>query len=228
MGLTIHYHLKLARTAEGMDDLQARWASEEVRKLALRFKRQGRIETVGAMGFDPRARRHASEWRTRPVRGQPQSFTADEVRPVGGHLFEVTVGRGCEPLWLGLCCYNRGGWRLKGFCKTQYASLHGREHFLRCHTAVVDLLAAATSTGLRVDINDEGDFWPRRDSEALERALDEMNRMVASTAGLLKDWAQERGQTPVQSPVFSHPQFERLEAEGEVRGHAERLRKVLD
>ena len=146
---------------------------------------------------------------------------------MAGHLFRVAVGRECEPLLLGLCRYARGGWRLKSFCKTQYASLRGWDHFRRCHTAVIDLLAAAKSIGWRVATNDEGDYWPGRDLEALRRNVDEMNGIVAAAAGALKDWGEEHGGEAVQSPIFAHPHFERLEAEGTARGHAARLRKVL-
>lgn len=122
MGLTIHYQLRPSATHEGIDDLQARWAAQELRKLALKFKRAGRVEAVGQMGFTPDLRRWASEWRTRSVPDEPHTFTGEEIRPLAGHLFRVSVGRGCEPLLLGLCRYPRGGWRLKSFCKTQYAS----------------------------------------------------------------------------------------------------------
>jgi hypothetical protein len=227
MGLTIHYQLRPAGTHEGIDDLQARWVAQELRKLALKFKRAGRLQAVGQMGFTPDLRRLASEWRTRPVPGQPHTFTGDEIRPLAGHLFRVSVGRGCEPLLLGLCRYPRGGWRLKSFCKTQYASLHGWEHFLRCHTAVIDLLAGARRLGFGVKISDEGDYWPRRSVKALQANLEELNAAVAAAAGALKDAAEASGSPGVQSPIFTHAQFERLEAEGEARGHASRLRRLL-
>ncbi|MCU0772381.1 MAG: hypothetical protein MUE94_11535 [Verrucomicrobia bacterium] len=227
MGLTIHYQLRPADSDEGVEDLQARWAVEELRKLALKFKRQGRVTAVGGMDFTPDLRRFAIEWRTRPVPGRPHAFTSEEIRPLTGHLFHVGVGRGCEPLLLGLCCYPRGGWRLKGFCKTQYASLYGWDHFQRCHTAVIDLLAGARPLGFRVRINDEGDYWPRRSLKALRANLEEMNAVVAAAAGVLKDAAEAGGSPGVQSPIFEHPQFERIEAEGDARGHASRLRKLL-
>ncbi len=227
MGLTIHYHLKLAGADEHADDRQAWRAAEELRRLAFKFKRRGRIDAVSALGFEPSVRRKASEWRTRAVRGQPNAFTEVEIRPVAGHLFQVDVGLECEPLLLGLCRYERGGWRLRSFCKTQYASLRGWEHFRRCHTAVIDLLTGARQQGLTVRISDEGEYWPGRRLEALRRNVDEMNAVVAGAAGALKDWGEERGGPPVQSPIFAHPQFERLEAEGVARGHVSRLRRVL-
>ncbi len=205
-----------------MDDLQARWAAEGLRKRALRFRREGRVDTVGALNFEPAARRQVSEWRTRRVRGRPNTFTGEEMRPVAGQLFQVGVGADCEPLWLGLCRYDQRGWRLKSFCKTQYASLHGWEHFRRCHTAVIDLLAGARELGFSVKISDEGGYWPRRDVNALRQNVDEMNAAVAATAGVLKDLAGEHDGTPVQSPILAHPQFERLEAEGGGCGYAAR------
>ena len=227
MGLTIHYQLKLARADKGMDDLQARWAVEEARKLALRLKRQGRVDAVGTPTFEPAVRRLAVEWRTRPVPGRPNAFTSEEIRPVAGHLFQVRPGRDCESLLLGLCRYGRGGWRLTSFCKTQYSSLHGWEHFRRCHTAVIDLLAGLRGLGFAIKINDEGDYWPGRRLEALRRNVDEMNAIVAGAVGALKDWGGENGSPPVEAPILAHPHFERLEAEGEARGYVARLRKVL-
>jgi hypothetical protein len=155
-------------------------------------------------------------------------------------LFPVEVGADCEPLWLGLCRYpltvqvagelrrtGLRGWLLKGFCKTQYAGLHGWEHFRRCHTAVIDLLAGARRLGLAIVIKDEGDYWPGHDLAALRRNLDEMNGAIAAAAGVLKDCAEESEGPPVQSPILAHPHFERLEAEGAARGYASRLRRVL-
>lgn len=226
MGLTIHYQLRLARAEAGMDDLQARWAVEALRKLALGFKRQGKLDAVGGIGFGPEERRHAVEWRFRPVRGRPGAFASEEIRPLAGQLFRVGVGRDCEPLWLGLCRYDPRGWRLKSFCKTQFASLRGWEHFRRCHMAVIDLLAGARELGCSVKISDEGGYWPRRDMKALRKNVDEMNAAVAATAGVLKDLAGEDDGAPIQSPILAHPQFERLEAEGGARGYAARLGRM--
>jgi hypothetical protein len=52
----------------------------------------------------------------------------------------------------------------------------------------------------------------------LRRNLNEMNGVVAAAAGALKDcYEAAEGESPVQSPIFAHRQFERLEAEGAVR-----------
>ena len=110
------------------------------------------------------------------------------------------------------------GWRLSRCSKTQYASLHGWEHFRRCHTAVIDLLLAAQRRGLVVKISDEGDYWPGRNVAALRRNIDEMNGVVAAAAGALKDFDEAiNGTSNVASPIFAHRNFERLEAEGATR-----------
>jgi len=78
-------------------------------------------------------------------------------------------------------------------------------------------LAAGRSPELRVKISDEGDFWPRRSLTKLRQNLDQMNGLVAA-AGALKDADEASGRTgPVQSPIFAHRQFERLEAAGAAR-----------
>jgi hypothetical protein len=61
------------------------------------------------------------------------------------------------------------GWRLSGFSKTQYASLHGWEHFLRCHRAVVELLASLRPLGVRLRLTDEGEYWPADQCQACGR-----------------------------------------------------------
>src|SRR5206468_2641268 len=141
-------------------------------------------------------RRFARDWLILPVPGEENTSTGVEVCPAKGFLFRVDAGEDCEPLWLGLCRYpakvlHRGrespaksgaGWRLAGFSKTQYASLHGGEHFLRCHRAVVDLLAALRTLGVRVKISDEGGYWPRRSVATLRRNLDQINGLVAAAA----------------------------------------------
>ena len=63
-----------------------------------------------------------------------------------------------------------------------------------------------------MNITDEGEYWPGRSLAALRKNLDEMNGLVAAMAGRLKD-----GDAQVESPIFQHARFERLEAEGEAK-----------
>jgi hypothetical protein len=226
MGLTVHF--KLAPPHEGGDAKVKQWVAA-MRRLALRFQREGWVDKVHPITGDPKVvQRIGLDWLILPVPGQLNTVTGAEVVPIAGWLFRVDVGRDCEPLWLGLCRYpltvrfqgrdlrtkKGGGWRLFGFSKTQYASLHGWEHFLRCHRAVVELLAALRTLGMRVRINDEGDYWPRRSVSALRAEVGRMNELIAASVGALKDGPAGVG---IESPILQHAQFERLEAAGEAR-----------
>jgi len=228
MGLTVHFKLVAP------PDTDAARARELVRAMYRRaqgFKHRGRVDDVLPIGDDEEALRWATQYKSVPHPWRPGCKTGIEIRAEEGCLFPVVVGEDCEPLWLGLCRYPKtvllegrryrtdlSGWRGHGFSKTQYASLHGWKHFRRCHTAVVDLLAGMRRLGLRVEISDEGGFWPDRSAAALRRNLDELNGIVAAAAGALKDADEAaNGQSCVQSPIFSHRQFERLEAEGATR-----------
>jgi len=227
MGLTVHY--KLTALAD-LTEAEAKQLVESLRRLAMRFYCEGWVDKVFPITSDSKTlRKFAPHWLSLPVPGRENVSTGVEVSPEAGFLFGVSVGADCEPLWLGLCRYPEKvwydgrdvrsmagrGWRYAGFSKTQFASLHGWEHFMRCHCAVVHLLAACRSPELRVKISDEGDYWPRRSLKALRQNLDQMNGIVAAAAGALKDCSPEAtGENAVQSPIFAHRQFERLEAEG--------------
>lgn len=154
-----------------------------------------------------------------------------------GWVFRVTPGKGCESAWFGLGHYPArlrvgrrwlptgcGGWNWSDFCKTQYASEHGTEHFLHCHRAVIDLLLVWQRLGCTVKITDEGDYWPGRDEQKLRAAVGRMDRLMAGLAGALKDAADERG-GKIEAPIFAHPHFERLEAEA-VAAHGDRLQQA--
>jgi hypothetical protein len=43
----------------------------------------------------------------------------------------------------------------------------------------------------------------------------------------VRDLDQAKQDAGVQSPIFAHPQFGHLEAEGAARGHADAVRKAL-
>lgn len=225
MGITIHYRLSLRPEAPDLDDLRARWAVEDARRLAIKMKRQKAFDFVGPMRWDYEARKWNREFHDIPVPGKPGHFYDIEPLPEAGNLFEIHPGRDCEPLWIGLCRYPKTQWaygrdfrvprgptwRLKCFSKTQYASIHGWEHFRRCHVAILDFLAALRPLGFDVKIKDEGHYWPRRSERKLREEVGMMNRVIAAAAGAMKD-AFDDGS--IQAAIFAHPQFERLEAEG--------------
>jgi hypothetical protein len=225
MGLTIQYQLTAPPET---DEAGAREYVMRLRYKAHGFHRRGRVERVWPLGEDRQALEWAREWMYRRVPGSPTQSYEAEVWPDGGWLFAVDLGKGCEMLRLGLCRYPEtvrlggrevrtrlGGWRLTGFCKTQYASGHGWENFLRCHKAAIDLLLLARELGLKVRIEDEGDYWPRRSERALRRNLDQLNAAIAGAAGAMRRYDQAvNGVSAIQSPIFAHPDFARLEAVG--------------
>jgi hypothetical protein len=100
---------------------------------------EGIFKAVGKVGFGGAAQSAATAWLILPVPGEPNTSTGLEITLEAGALFPVSVGRDCEPLWVGLCRYppratlaGRSlatrlgkGWHLSGFSKTQFASLHG-------------------------------------------------------------------------------------------------------
>lgn len=229
MGLTLHYKL---RAPAGTTDSGSAALVAAMHAAAMTLRHAGRIARVGRIGAEPEELAWLSEWMQAPVPGDKDCRRGIEVPALTGRVFTVLLGEDCEPLRIGLCRYpdrvpdhqtggtravRRRGWRLAGFCKTQYASLHGWEHFRRCHTAAVDLLAGLRRLGLQVGIDDEGGYWPGRDLGELRRHVEQMNGIVAAFAGALKDAADASGGAPVQSPIFAHPRFERLEAAGVAR-----------
>jgi hypothetical protein len=239
MGLTINFQIIAAESTTSMraKEIVASWHS-----LALGFKREGFVDQVLPVATDVETlHQFACDWLIVPVPDEENTSTGVEILPTEGSIFMIGVGKGCEPLRLGLCRYPEtvryegkklptdkpGRWRVSGFCKTQYASVHGWEHFKRCHCAVVHLLAACQMPDLRVEIMDEGDYWPARSVSKLRENVDRMNGLVAATAGALKDAIEKPG--AVQSPIFQHKNFERLEAQGapHVAEAVEALRAAL-
>ena len=199
-----------------------------MRRRAQDFQRRGRVDKVLPIGSDAKTLRRAEDYKDVPHPWQPGRRSGIEIPVEEGFLFFVDVGMDCEPAPFALCRYPKTvvmggrryrtglpGWRFHGFSKTQYASLQGWEHFRRCHTAVIDLVDGMRRLGLEVRISDEGDYWPGRSLPALRRNLDEMNGVVAAAAGALKDMDEAfNGQSAMESPIFRHLQYERLEAEG--------------
>jgi hypothetical protein len=186
----------------------------------------------------------ATGWISMPVPGDPDTCTGVAVAPVEGWIFLVQLGKGCEPLVLGLCRYpatvkapggktwlssgKDEGWHFLASCKTQYASLHGWESFRRCHVAAVDLALAGQSLGIEARIEDEGGYWPGRNEVALRASVERMNRLVAGLAGALKDAEDDSGKgLLVESPILEHPAFERLEAEAQESSDALKLSDAL-
>ncbi|HWA87922.1 MAG TPA: hypothetical protein VG710_16955 [Opitutus sp.] len=232
MGLTVHYQFRMTGTLPA-EEAYALVRSAH-RRAAEFVRRRGLARITPVRPADP-----ASPWCVAFAKvRRPNGDIYHDVEPQRGWMFEVLPGRDSEPLTFALCRYPgsilvRGqrvrtgcrGWTYAGHCKTQYASLHGEAHFLHCHRAVIDLLRVWQRLGVEVGISDEGNYWPGRDETALLAEVRRMNPVVAALAGAAKDAADETG-APVQSPIFRHAGFERLEAEGLTR-HGSRIAEAL-
>lgn len=228
MGLTLHhrFYAPASLTLDAAKSIIDRWYA-----IAERFAAQGRVEQVLPISDEAAdLERWATIWKVQPHPDYQESSLGVQVPPLDGWVFPIEVGSDCELLWIGLCRYPETvnhsgrdlptelgeGWRFTRSCKTQYASLHGWEHFRRCHVAAVDLLQAGRQLGVSVKIEDEGGYWPECNETNLRRELTRMNQVVAAMAGALKDEAEASAKQSgaIDSPIFRHPHFERLEAEG--------------
>jgi hypothetical protein len=105
------------------------------------------------------------------------------------------------------------GWCWSSFCKTQYASQYGVEHFLRCHLTVIRLLDHAKQLGILASVSDEGDYWEKRDIKALTQEVGEWNEGMAGLVGQLKDLFGG----DFAAPITEYSNFEHLEAKGQKR-----------
>jgi hypothetical protein len=147
--------------------------------------------------------------------------------PSGGccaTAFVVLPGQECEPACFGFIApgprsdiggaeddLQPGEWFWSSACKTQYASMIGDDHLLKCHLGLVRVLEHASTLGITVEVEDETGFWEHRSPERLFEAVRNMNRLIARFAGAVQDrlGAEHR----VDAPIFDHPEFEHLEME---------------
>ncbi len=222
MGITIHYSLRLASRSTTTAERTVR----ALHAASTRFARRRRLGAVTPLIPIEEAVMHSE--RHLVLRDRHDGARLIPVAPLEGWCFLIDIGKGCEPATFGLGRYPGlvlddahrrrtgfgGAWTFAAFCKTQYASCDGAEHLLRCHRAVIGLLLLWRKAGVDVEINDEGGYWPSRDPGALLRRTEALNQFVAALAGATKDAAEADGGPPVRSPIFAHPRFEHLEAEG--------------
>ena len=82
---------------------------------------------------------------------------------------------------------------------------------------MVQLLDYAKELGILASVKDEGDFWERRDIEALIKEVGEWNQMIAGFYGQMKDSLAAAGNNPMalMSEIARFPDFEHLEVENE-------------
>jgi len=212
---------------------QARQLVTKAQNLAATMHAQGRFEVVSPLWPLPHARRGGIHllWFRAP--GQPNDEDRAPVWPEESFLFRARVGKNCGVLSIGLCRYPsevryKGrtrstrltpDWQFRSLIATHYASLHGWDYFLRCHTAVIDLLDALRGLGFHVRIKDECKYWPGRSVATLRSTIDRFNSVLAASAGLFLDSHEPNSPGTHQNSrgrpaILRHPQFEHLEARG--------------
>lgn len=229
MGLTIHFDLGLpaavsrAEAVERLRTLQAGAMSRQCDFVGPIFE----THAGESLGDWPGDRREIEQcfrtWAWLQLDGaQPADSGEGELLPdaVG---FVVVTGKNCEPAMFGLAwvpprdaefnllANEPPAWRWHYACKTQYASISGDDHFVKCHTTLIALLDEAARLGFEVAVEDEGGFWETRDVDRLLASVQEMNRIVARFGGALHDAIGSRHS--VEGAIFGHPDFERLEME---------------
>lgn len=235
MGLTIQYNLRArVRSPKRARELVARLRG---RALDLPFEQVDElVELEGAQcDYQQYDQEDPKRWlliQAGRFVGDPRhEGTSYQVAPLHVLAFTAWPGPGSEVANFGLCRFpatievedrlgrkqvirtRLSGWSWGSFCKTQYASnkdCGGLANFLRCHLSVIKMLDHAQSLGLLEYICDEGEFWEKRDIEALAREVGQWNQQLAWLAGKLKDWFGEE----VASPITNFPDFEHLEAKG--------------
>ncbi len=225
MGLTIHYGLRTSG-----DAAEAKAKLEKLRQAALdlpvaevsAIREFGPKDLAGDVRDFP-----DKDWRWALIQaGKTVEVPGNRfvgIDPMRMIAFRVWPGKGCEEANMGLCQYpftvvvegkrirtNSDGWSWHSFCKTQYASEEGVDNFLRCHLSVVRLLDVAKDLDILDRVNDEGNYWDKRDPKALANDVGEWNSMIAAFGKALSE--THPGQ--VAMPIADHPDFEQLAKAG--------------
>lgn len=235
MGLTIHWHFQGPKTKP-----EAQAIIEKMRQRAMDLPFVSVSEVVHFKGKKAQFSQDQNEpFRWLKIQSRETVWT-DEGRTgwdcpateiVG---FEILVAPGSEPMNIFLATYpksilvtndwgrrkrlqtNRHDWSGLAFTKTQYASnpkCGGVPNFLRAHLSVVRMLDYAKELGILAEVSDEGDFWEKRDIKALAAEVGEWNSMIGALAGAMDDATGEKAEAPIKS----FPDFEHLEARGQVQ-----------
>lgn len=236
MGLTIHYDLHSTTRSPS----KAKKLIEQLRQRALDlpFQEVGELVELSGNGcdFENYDQHDPLRWlliqATRPVFWKGFHFRGTPSRLFA---FSTWPGEGCEQANFGLAVYRKvieveddstsppqtkrlrtglKDWSWSSFCKTQYASnpeCGGVANFFRCHLSVIKMLDHAKAVGILESVKDEGDFWEKRNLEALVREVGEWNVAMAGLAGQMKDLF---GDDQITAEITDYPDFEHLEAEG--------------
>lgn len=220
MGITIHYRLRCLKEQQP-DNIKALVCAAQRRSAALVRRRA--LAEIGPV-TDVHCARVLGHVTVFEKSGH--DVICHTVEAEQGWIFRVIPGADCESAFFGLCRYparisvhgrwvSTGciGWQWFSSCKTQFAHMHGPEHFIRCHRAVIDLVSIWHRLGCETKIEDEGNYWPNRNEADALRAAGFLECAIAGLAGAAKD-ATDEDAGKVRSPIFAHPKFEHIEAKG--------------
>ena len=160
MGLTVHYRLQ----CDTRDDDKVRRLVGDLRKRALDlpFAEVGEMAELDIDGCDHRSYEGNDPLRWLVIQaGQhiERNGTYHRVQPNAVVAFTTWPGEGCEAANFGLAIYPKvltlrdpikrqttkletglTSWCWSSFCKTEYATRNGIDHFLRCHLSVIRML----------------------------------------------------------------------------------------
>ena len=210
MGLTFHYEFRLPPS---YSSAEIDGVIRQLKDRAQRLRFQEVTTTYeGVVDFLP------DDWRqffnicvdvnSHAIGEEERPYSVDAITARG---FLARPGKGTDAAAFGFMLrqFDDDGsreWLWRGFCKTQYASVYGEQHFLDCHLRLVDMMEYAMQCGIDVFVVDEGQYWETRDREVLLAELDKSNRLIAGLAGRLYD-----SPLSVEAVIFEHPDFEHLE-----------------
>jgi hypothetical protein len=156
--------------------------------------------------------------------GEDSHYTA--VPPTELHYFHVRPGPGSDSAVFFLAKYPKSVsangrlrrvprasvWSSQSWCKTQYASNHGLENFLRCHLGVIAILDKARELGLSVTTHDDGHFHGTRSVPRLIEAVKQWNELVAGFGALIAERLPL--DTKSEGGLTGRQDLEHLEARG--------------
>ena len=109
---------------------------------------------------------------------------------------------------------------------TQYANNPeegGTPNFLRAHVSACAILERAQELGFIVSVQDEGEFWTKRDVKALAEKVGQWDQILAGLHGLAKDVLPP--DLMPDNPMAGRPDFEPLEFKAHRLG---RIGKLLE
>lgn len=107
--------------------------------------------------------------------------------------------------------------QLKGFCKTQYASQYGGFHFARIHIGICTFLEEISKLkNIKINVDDEGKYWEKRDPVELINEVGSWNRFIAAFTYQLEEGLKNSGidAASLEAPIKEFANYEVLEYEG--------------